>query len=108
MNTSNLKLRFPVCSAKPNGRFVNHERNVVFNSKLFVKDYSRFDETDFFKQFYKKMKMAINNMKAVIKKYLGYNASFYKTSEKSIEAAYFAVIEKKSFIEVENKLYNLC
>lgn len=103
----NVNIQFPVCSAKPGGKFLNIERNCIYNSHLQTKDYSVFDEQDFLSLFLKKLYMTIDNMKTRIREYLGYKASFYKTTTEAIEKAYFLIQEKKSFLQVENALYNL-
>lgn len=121
---NNLKLlkttvKFPICTAKANGVFHNRERNVIYNSKLQVKDYSQikkiktenftnFDEQDFLSLFYKKLIMILDNMKLKIREFLGYKASFYKVDDQSIQKAYMLIQERKNFIHVENALYNLC
>lgn len=102
-----VNIKFPVCSAKPGGKFLNIERNCIYNSHLETKDFTRFDEQDFLSLFFKKLHMTIDNMKTEIRKYLGYPASFYKTTIENIQKAYFLIKEKKNFLTVENALYNL-
>ena len=101
------KIKFPICIGKPNGYVNNIERNYVSCSKLRTKDFTKFNEEDFISLFYKKLIMTLENMKAKIRQYLGYNASFRNINETIIQKAYFMTVEKKHFLEIEKVLYGI-